>query len=31
MAREFVVDDRVDAAARTAASIEAMTLTRRRP
>jgi cell division protein FtsL len=31
MAREFVVDDRADAAARTAASIEAMTLTRRRP
>jgi cell division protein FtsL len=31
MAREFVVDDRTDAAARTAARIEAMTLTRRRP
>jgi cell division protein FtsL len=31
MAREFVEDDRADAAARTAASIEAMTLTRRRP
>jgi len=31
MAREFVVDDRTDAAARTAAQVEAMTLTRRRP